>query len=64
MADNPRWHLQRQITLGVLIAILVQTSGALIWAAFEGKKCPSNGQYQISFNKLGQLQAQVEPMMR
>ena len=38
MTDSPRWHLQRQITLGVLLALLVQTSGALIWAGRVGER--------------------------
>jgi len=29
--------------------------GALIWEQFKGKRLPSNGQFQISLNKLRQL---------
>ena len=29
--------------------------GALVWKAFEGKRLPSNGQFQISLNKLRSL---------
>jgi len=34
----PRWQLQRQITLGVLMALLLQTSGALIWFGRVGER--------------------------
>jgi|TARA_R110001592_G_scaffold54284_1_gene166139 hypothetical protein len=33
--------------------------GALVWKQFEGKRLPSNGQFQISLNKLGQLNQSV-----
>lgn len=33
--------------------------GALVWAQFDGKPLPSNGQYQISLAKLRQLNAEV-----
>ncbi len=31
--------------------------GALVWKQFEGKKLPSNGQFQISVKKLAELQS-------
>ena len=34
----PRWQLQRQVTLGVLMALLLQTSGALIWFGRVGER--------------------------
>lgn len=33
--------------------------GALIWAQFAGKPLPSNGQYQISLNRLRELNRSV-----
>ncbi len=33
--------------------------GKVIWSQFDGKKLPSNGQYQISLNKLQVLYEQV-----
>lgn len=33
--------------------------GQLIWQQFEGKKTPSNGQFQISLSKVAQLAAHV-----
>lgn len=38
--------------------------GSLIWARFENKKQPSNGQYQISINQLSQLNDQVSKLMK
>jgi hypothetical protein len=38
--------------------------GNIVWQEFEGKKKPSNGQYQISLNRLTRLMAQVPPENR
>ncbi|MFM5048294.1 hypothetical protein ACEUBW_02345 [Aeromonas veronii] len=34
--------------------------GNLVWQQFDGKPLPSNGQYQISLNKLKELNKQVD----
>ncbi|MBA3981389.1 MAG: hypothetical protein C0462_12390 [Alcanivorax sp.] len=33
--------------------------GSLVWQQFEGKRLPSNGQFQVSLNKLRQLNQTV-----
>ena len=33
--------------------------GCLVWEQFKGKRLPSNGQFQVSLNKLRQLNQQV-----
>ena len=33
--------------------------GALVWEQFNGKRLPSNGQFQVSLNKLRQLNQRV-----
>ena len=38
--------------------------GTLVWQQFSGKKLPSNGQYQISLNKLKELNATVSENVR
>ncbi len=38
--------------------------GNLIWQQFKGKALPSNGQYQISINKLMELNRQVHESLR
>lgn len=38
--------------------------GDIIWKQFLGKKLPTNGQYQISVNKLMQLNASVDDALR
>ena len=38
--------------------------GGLIWEQFKGKPLPSNGQFQISLNKLRQLNQTVSPADR
>jgi hypothetical protein len=38
MTEASRWHVQRQITLGVLLALALQTSGALIWSGRVGAR--------------------------
>lgn len=39
-------------------------SGELIWQQFENRKLPSNGQYQISINKVKHLAASVPESAR
>lgn len=38
MTETGRWHVQRQITLGVILALALQTSGALIWSGRVGAR--------------------------
>ncbi|MCC4834537.1 hypothetical protein LMH66_17970 [Shewanella sp. 10N.7] len=38
--------------------------GKLVWKQFAGKKTPSNGQFQISLNKLKELNIQVSDSSR
>lgn len=38
--------------------------GELIWKEFEGKKLPSNGQYQISLAKVERINSSVPPASR
>jgi len=38
--------------------------GSLVWQQFSGKKLPSNGQFQISLNKLKELNKQVSDSSR
>lgn len=38
--------------------------GNLVWRQFDGKPLPSNGQYQISLNKLKELNKQVDKSQR
>lgn len=38
--------------------------GALVWQQFKGKCLPTNGQYQISLNKLRQLNQSVNQVDR
>jgi hypothetical protein len=32
------WRFERQVTLGVVVAIALQTAGALIWAGATGER--------------------------
>ncbi|WP_444932570.1 DUF6998 domain-containing protein [Microbulbifer sp. JTAC008] len=38
--------------------------GSLVWQQFAGKKIPSNGQFQISLNKLKELNKQISDSSR
>lgn len=38
--------------------------GCLVWEQFKGKRLPSNGQFQVSLNKLRQLNQQVAELDR
>ena len=36
--DEKAWRFERQITFGVVVAIALQTAGALIWAGATGER--------------------------
>ncbi|WP_447928644.1 DUF6998 domain-containing protein [Vreelandella sp. EE27] len=38
--------------------------GRVVWEQFQGKRLPSNGQFQVSLNKLRQLDQSVAPADR
>jgi len=60
----PRWHLQRQITLGVLVALLVQTSGALIWFGQVGERLDQLERTTTRQVPLAERLARLEAEMR
>ena len=47
--EEKGWRIQRQVGLGVVVAVALQTAGALIWAGATGER-------------IRQLEAQVEAM--
>lgn len=64
MMDNPHWHLHRQVTLGVLVALLVQTSGALIWAGRVGERLDHLERASLRTSPFAERLAGVETEMR
>lgn len=36
--NEANWRFERQITVGVIIAVALQTAGALIWAGATGER--------------------------
>lgn len=64
-ADNS-WRFERQITLGVVIAIALQTAGALVWAGSTGERLTqleSSAQAGEPVNeRLARLETQVVHM--
>lgn len=64
MITAPRWQLQRQISFGVLIALLVQTSGALIWFGQVGTRIDQLERQSVRQVDLAERLAGLEAEMR
>jgi Tfp pilus assembly protein PilO len=64
MTALPRWQLQRQVTLGVLLALLLQTSGALIWFGQVGERLDQLERTTTRQVPLAERLARLEAEMR
>ena len=58
------WTLQRQVTLGVLLAIALQTSGALIWSGRVAERLDQLEQANDRAGPLAERLARLEAEMR
>lgn len=64
MTDRPGWTLQRQVTLGVLVALGLQTSGALIWSGRVGERLDQLETQTARQSPLAERLAGLEAEMR
>jgi len=64
MSDRPQWTLQRQVTLGVLVALGLQTSGALIWSGRVGERLDQLETQSARQSPLAERLARLEAEMR
>lgn len=64
MMTASRWQLQRQISVGVLMALLVQTSGALIWFGQVGTRIDQLERQSVRQVDLAERLAGLEAEMR
>jgi len=62
--NAPNWTVQRHITLGVLMALLVQTSGALIWFGQVGTRLDQLERQSVRQIDLAERLAGLEAEMR
>ncbi|OLF72288.1 hypothetical protein AWH62_10655 [Maricaulis sp. W15] len=61
-ADN--WTVQKQVTLGLVFAILLQTSGALIWSGRVGERLDQLEHVSDRQSPLAERLARLEAEMR
>ena len=63
MCEAENWSVQRQVTLGLIFAILLQTSGALIWSGRVGERLDyleqSSDRQSPLAERLARLEAEV-----
>jgi hypothetical protein len=64
MTALPRWQLQRQVTLGVMLALMLQTSGALIWFGRVGERLDQLERTTTRQVPLAERLARLEAEMR
>ncbi|WP_297735366.1 hypothetical protein [uncultured Maricaulis sp.] len=64
MREAESWTVQRQVTLGLIFAILLQTSGALIWSGRVGERLNQLEQISDRQSPLAERLAGLEAEMR
>ena len=64
MTVSQGWTLQRQVTLGVLLAIVLQTSGALIWSGRVSERLDQLERMYARQGPLAERLASLEAEMR
>ncbi|BDW99949.1 hypothetical protein [Maricaulis maris] len=64
MREAENWSVQRQVTLGLIFAILLQTSGALIWSGRVGERLDYLEQTSDRQSPLAERLARLEAEMR
>ncbi|MHA6288262.1 hypothetical protein [Maricaulis sp. CAU 1757] len=58
------WTLQRQVTLGVLLALALQTSGALVWSGRVGARLEQLERSEERAEPVAERLARLETEMR
>ncbi|MDF1768846.1 hypothetical protein [Maricaulis sp.] len=64
MREIDNWTMQKQVTLGLIFAILLQTSGALIWSGRVGERLNQLEQISDRQSPLAERLAGLEAEMR
>ena len=64
MCEAENWSVQRQVTLGLIFAILLQTSGALIWSGRVGERLDYLEQASDRQSPLAERLARLEAEVR
>ncbi|ADC71649.1 conserved hypothetical protein [Thioalkalivibrio sp. K90mix] len=64
LRSGPEHLLVLRLDRGGGFAEIYNGPGEIVWREFEGKRKPSNGQYQISVARLTQLMQNVSPELR
>ncbi|WP_291844078.1 hypothetical protein [Maricaulis sp.] len=64
MREADSWTVQRQVTLGLIFAILLQTSGALIWSGRVGERLDQLELTSDRQSPLAERLARLEAEMR
>jgi len=55
-----RWHLDRRVPLALIVAILIQTAGALMWAGAASERINQLERQVISEDDMGERTARLE----
>ena len=59
-----QWRVERSVMLGVVVALALQTGGALIWAGAAGERLErlerESGQAALTSERLARLEEQMD----
>ncbi|WP_323762595.1 hypothetical protein [Maricaulis sp.] len=64
MREIDNWTVQKQVTLGLIFAIALQTSGALIWSGRVGERLDQLEHVSDRASPLAERLARLEAEMR
>ncbi|MAL09660.1 MAG: hypothetical protein CMF74_08355 [Maricaulis sp.] len=57
---NMSWRIERSVTLGVIVALALQTGGALIWAGAAGERLDRLERQTSALTTTGERLARLE----
>jgi len=60
LPERERWRLERQVTLGVIMAMTVQAGAALVWAGSAGERLSQLERRADLAQPLGERLARIE----
>ena len=61
MRENTAWHLDRKVPISLIVAIIVQSAGAIWWASSIESRMQNVAQSDVSQSaRIGQVEASVQ----
>lgn len=62
--DTARWHLDKRVPIALILALIMQTAGALTWAGAASERINQLERQTQDRNAIGERTARVEEQVR